>query len=170
MKAVVAAFNQEKALTGALFVIVQLHRLIVIPNDSDPRSHSSAAAAPHLAESRVPALNTLSSIKLYFCHSWQWRAVPPPGQVLVTFLVVGDQSCKYVPAEEQLAQSRARTGLLVSWGADCHIVEVSQLLSITPHPTPHSHLTLAYNPAHSDSEEGSLGIVSKMNIMNRTQI
>ena len=29
MKAVVAAFNQEKALVGALSVIVQLHRLIV---------------------------------------------------------------------------------------------------------------------------------------------
>ena len=29
MKAVVAAFNQEKALVGAFSVIVQLHRLIV---------------------------------------------------------------------------------------------------------------------------------------------
>ena len=29
MKAVVAAFNQEKALAGALSVIVQLHRFIV---------------------------------------------------------------------------------------------------------------------------------------------
>ena len=29
MKAVVAAFNQEKALVGAFAVIVQLHRLIV---------------------------------------------------------------------------------------------------------------------------------------------
>ena len=29
MKALVGAFNQEKALVGAFFVIVQLHRLIV---------------------------------------------------------------------------------------------------------------------------------------------
>ena len=29
MKAVVAPFNQEKALAGAFFMIVQLHRLIV---------------------------------------------------------------------------------------------------------------------------------------------
>ena len=29
MKAVVAAFNQEKALVGAFSMIVQLHRLIV---------------------------------------------------------------------------------------------------------------------------------------------
>ena len=45
MKAVVAAFNQEKALVGAFSVIVQLHRLIVytaliIPLSSVPRDVS----------------------------------------------------------------------------------------------------------------------------------
>ena len=38
MKAVVAAFNQERALVGAFSVIVQLHRLIDL-------RHSSAASA-----------------------------------------------------------------------------------------------------------------------------
>ena len=36
MKAVVAAFNQEKALVGAFFVIVQLHRLIVYSTTTNP--------------------------------------------------------------------------------------------------------------------------------------
>ena len=35
MKAVAAAFNQEKALVGAFSVIVQLHRLIVYSTTSD---------------------------------------------------------------------------------------------------------------------------------------
>ena len=35
MKAVVAAFNQEKALVGAISVIVQLHRLIVCSTNPD---------------------------------------------------------------------------------------------------------------------------------------
>ena len=47
MKAVVAAFNQEKALVGALFVIVQLHRLI------DLRHYT----VPHTA--RLHALDTI---------------------------------------------------------------------------------------------------------------
>ena len=49
MKAVVAAFNQEKALVGAFFVIVQLHRLIVY------------STSTYLANSRCPMLWTLSS-------------------------------------------------------------------------------------------------------------
>ena len=35
MKAVVAAFNQEKALVGAFSMIVQLHRLIVYSTRPD---------------------------------------------------------------------------------------------------------------------------------------
>ena len=35
MKAVVAAFNQEKALGGAFFVIVQLHRCIDLRHYAD---------------------------------------------------------------------------------------------------------------------------------------
>ena len=42
MKAVVAAFNQEKALVGAFSVIVQLHRLI------DLRHYQSQRAAGHV--------------------------------------------------------------------------------------------------------------------------
>ena len=44
MKAVVAAFNQEKALVGAFSVIVQLHRLIVytaLVRTGQDRTHSS---------------------------------------------------------------------------------------------------------------------------------
>ena len=36
MKAVVAAFNREKALVGAFSVIVQLHRLIVYSTRAEP--------------------------------------------------------------------------------------------------------------------------------------
>ena len=45
MKAVVATFNQENALVGALFVIVQLHLLIVYSTNVDP---ATAAAAPQI--------------------------------------------------------------------------------------------------------------------------
>ena len=38
MKALVGAFNQEKALVGAFSVIVQLHRLIVYCTKPDPLS------------------------------------------------------------------------------------------------------------------------------------
>ena len=40
MKAVVAAFNQEKALVGAFSVIVQLHRLIVYSTSENALSVS----------------------------------------------------------------------------------------------------------------------------------
>ena len=43
MKAVVAAYNQEKALVGAFSVIVQLHRLIIYSTTNDP--HQMAARA-----------------------------------------------------------------------------------------------------------------------------
>ena len=39
MKAVVAAFNQEKALVGAFSVIVQLHRLIDLRHYPGPPRH-----------------------------------------------------------------------------------------------------------------------------------
>ena len=41
MKAVVAAFNQEKALVGAFSVTVQLHRLIVYSNRYKPYIRSA---------------------------------------------------------------------------------------------------------------------------------
>ena len=41
MKAVVAAFNQEKALVGAFSVIVQLHRLIVYSTTYKPYIRSA---------------------------------------------------------------------------------------------------------------------------------
>ena len=69
MKALVGAFNQEKALVGALSVIVQLHRLI------DLRHYSSSCAGSRASPSR--------------CR-WVWwagcrglpapRAAPPPAQ------------------------------------------------------------------------------------------
>ena len=39
MKAVVAAFNQEKALVGAFSVIVQLHRLIDLRHYLESKVH-----------------------------------------------------------------------------------------------------------------------------------
>ena len=45
MKAVVAAFNQEKALVGAFSVIVQLRRLIVYSTSQDPATKERLAAA-----------------------------------------------------------------------------------------------------------------------------
>ena len=67
---------------------------------------------------------------------------------------------------EQLTQTHKwAASVLGSWLSHC--AGVPAPVHHTP-STPHSHLTLAYNPAHSDSEEGSLGIVSKMNIINRT--
>ena len=50
MKAVLAAFNQEKALVGAFSVIVQLHRLIVW------LSSSLAARAPRTLPRAVPTI------------------------------------------------------------------------------------------------------------------
>ena len=50
MKAVVAAFNQEKALVGAFSVIVQLHRLIVyiaLPRTPDSSASASAGRVAH---------------------------------------------------------------------------------------------------------------------------
>ena len=51
MKAVVAAFNQEKALVGAFSVIVQLHRLIVNSTSVDivylSGTHLAGLQAPH---------------------------------------------------------------------------------------------------------------------------
>ena len=46
MKAVVAAFNQEKALVGAFSVIVQIHRLIVIVVIVDTFSHYYQVSLP----------------------------------------------------------------------------------------------------------------------------
>ena len=45
MKAVVAAFNQEKALVGAFSVIVQLHGLIVYNTDQEGASDVSVEVA-----------------------------------------------------------------------------------------------------------------------------
>ena len=50
MKAVVAAFNQEKALVGAFSVIVQLHRLIVYSTNLE---HALVGAAVGLLAAEV---------------------------------------------------------------------------------------------------------------------
>ena len=44
MKAVVAAFNQEKAIVGAFSVIVQLHRLIVCSTSRDAAMETLTSA------------------------------------------------------------------------------------------------------------------------------
>ena len=41
MKALVGAFNQEKALVGAFSVIIQLHRLIVYSTNSEYEAQAS---------------------------------------------------------------------------------------------------------------------------------
>ena len=46
MKAVVAAFNQEKALVGAFSVIVQLHRLIDSRHYAGPRRGAGQPEQP----------------------------------------------------------------------------------------------------------------------------
>ena len=117
---------------------------------------------------RVPALNTLWSIKLYFCHSWQWRAVPPAPASSCNIFSGGWSVLQICASGEQLTQTHNwAASVLGSWLSHC--AGVPAPVHHTLHPTPHSHLTLAYNPAHSDTEEGSLGIVSKMNIINRTE-
>ena len=45
MKAVVAAFNQEKALGGAFSVIVQLHRLIDLRHYLEPNMSTSISVS-----------------------------------------------------------------------------------------------------------------------------
>ena len=63
MKAVVAAFNQEKALGGAFSVIVQLRRLIVysttlnIPTQAWPRSGDGERPVPALQSEQVLSKN-----------------------------------------------------------------------------------------------------------------
>ena len=52
MKAVVAAFNQEKALVGAFSVIVQLHRLIVYSTNWKTRTGQTLSECHPLASSR----------------------------------------------------------------------------------------------------------------------
>ena len=53
MKAVVATFNQEKALVGAFSVIVQLNRLIGYSTSTNPPLIGQAARVPLLAAAQL---------------------------------------------------------------------------------------------------------------------
>ena len=69
MKAVVAAFNQEKALVGAFSVFVQLHRLIVYSTTADvntergPRPDSAQPSSRKLVD-REAATEQFSNTQL----------------------------------------------------------------------------------------------------------
>ena len=64
MKAVVAAFNQEKALVGAFSVIVQLHRLIVYST----RNVKCGCCCRYVTQTKVPKHLAAFSVDIYsFC-------------------------------------------------------------------------------------------------------
>ena len=65
MKAVVATFNQEKALVRASSVIIQLHRLIVYSTNQDQQHRDVAAAWAGAGDPSVSQLHQTDDAKLW---------------------------------------------------------------------------------------------------------
>ena len=76
MKAVVAAFNQEKALVGAFSVIVQLHRLIVYSTTA----LSKVEAEDVLTLCRCVSPSTVSWFIAEGQIHWSSHFLPPQGE------------------------------------------------------------------------------------------
>ena len=72
MKAVVAAFNQEKALVGAFSVIVQLHRLI------DLQHYSLLSAGRRLFDLAKLSSTGKWVIKHFYSNSYDIAVAPGP--------------------------------------------------------------------------------------------
>ena len=69
MKALVGAFNQEKALVGAFSVIVQLHRLIVYSTNRHVTLVTGHVSRDSAADLEFPAVGA--------CHVWAGGHVAP---------------------------------------------------------------------------------------------
>ena len=104
MKAVAAAFNQEKALLGAFFVIVQLRRFIVNSSSPDPAA-VRASAEPPQAQHHAPGQAR---------HRLSPPHPPPPGEHETIFATISQQCSQDLrdlrPAPRQVHRVRRGQG------------------------------------------------------------